>query len=96
MPLGGQDTDHDSKKSRGKLINMIAEANRDMTYRTVKRCDGLTSKSTALGACRSNILVNNNYAYFISGANLYRMDEAGTSTSLGAVNGSGEGHIMSN
>ena len=96
MPLGGQDTDHDSKKSRGKLINMIAEANRDMTYRTVKRCDGLTSKSTALGVCRSNILVNNNYAYFISGANLYRMDEAGTSTSLGTVNGSGEGHIMSN
>ena len=96
MPLGGYGADYDSKESRGKVINMIAEANKDKSFRTVRRCDGLTSIYTALGACRSNILVNGDYAYFISGANLYRVDSAGVSTSLGVVGGTGEGQIMSN
>ena len=95
LPLGGTGKDYDSKKSRGFMTNMIAEGDRG-EYRTVKACDGLTSYSTALGPTRSNILKNGVYAYFVSGANLYRMTTAGVSTSLGVINGSGQGQIVAN
>jgi hypothetical protein len=75
---------------------MIAEGNKDGSYKTVKRCDGLTNISNALGEMRSNILVNGGYSYFISGANLYRMDINMVSTSLGAVGGLDQGQILSN
>ena len=95
LPLGGTGKDYDSKKSRGFMTNMIAEGDRG-EYRTVKACDGLTSYSTALGPTRSNILKNGVYAYFVSGANLYRMTTAGVSTSLGVINGSGQGQVLAN
>jgi len=96
LPLGGKNTDYDSKNSRGNLINMIAEADNDQNYRTIKRCDGLTSFSTGAGATRSNILVNGGYAYFISGSFLYRVDTLGVASSLGSVGGAGEGQILEN
>lgn len=96
LPLGGKDTDYDSKKSRGKIINMIAEADDNQQYRTVKRCDGLTSFSTGGGPARSNILVNGGFAYVISGNDLYRFTTLGVGASLGPVGGLGEGQILSN
>jgi len=96
LPLGGKSTDYDSKHSRGKLINMIGEADKDKNYRTIKRCDGLTSFATGSGATRSNFLVNDGHAYFISGTLLYRVDTLGVAVSLGSVGGIGEGQILSN
>jgi len=96
IPLGGSGANFDSKKSRAMLINMIAEADKDQNYSCVKRCDGLTSFSTALGATRSNILVNGGYAYFISDTNAYRVSRTGVSESLGVIGGIGFGQVLSN
>lgn len=96
LPLGGKSTDYDSKHSRGLLINMIGEADNAQNYRTIKRCDGLTSFSVGSGAIRSEFLVNGGYAYYISGTFLYRVDALGVSTSLGSIGGSGEGQILAN
>lgn len=96
IPLGGSGANFDSKKSRAMLINMIAEADPNQNYSCVKRCDGLTSFSTAYGAIRSNILVNGGYAYYISGAYAYRTNTVGVSSSLGVVGGSGRGQVVSN
>lgn len=96
LQLGGAGADFDSKKSRGKLINMIAEGSDDGSYRTVRRCDGLTEFSAGLGVTRSNILTNGGYAYLVSGAILYRINTSGTVSSLGVVGGSGQGQIISN
>ncbi len=96
IPLGGSGANFDSKKSRAMLINMIAEADKDQNYSSIKRCDGLTSFSTALGAARSNILVNGAYAYFISDTDAYRVSKSGVSESLGAIGGAGFGQVLSN
>jgi len=96
LPLGGTGKNFDSKKTRGSVINMIAEGDAGGEYRSIERCDGLTSFSTGLGATRSNILVNGVYAYYVSNANLYRVDTAGVSASLGAIGGSGQCQIESN
>jgi hypothetical protein len=96
IPLGGSGANFDSKKSRGMIINMIAEADQNQNYSTVKRCDGLTNFATALGAARSNILVNGDHAYFISGTHAYRVTEGGLSQDLGIINGSGFGQVLSN
>ena len=95
LPLGGTGKDYDSKKSKGFLTNVIAEGDNG-EYRTLRGCDGLTAHSTALGVTRSNILVNGGFAYFVSGADLYRLDTAGVSTSLGSIGGSGQGQIIAN
>jgi len=96
IPLGGSGANFDSKKSRGMIINMIAEADQNQNYSTVKRCDGLTLFSQAFGAARSNILVNGGYAYFISGNKAYRVSGIGVSQSLGVVGGEGFGQVLSN
>ena len=96
LPLGGTGANFDSKKTRGELINMIAESDKDKTYKTIKQCDGLASYATASDAIRSNILTNGGYAYFLSGANVYRMDNSQTVYDLGVVGGSGQGQILAN
>jgi len=97
IPLGGSERAYDSKKGRDRVINMIAESNDDKTFRSVKRCDGLTSFATASHApCRSNILVNGDYAYAVMGSQLYRFDVTGIAYDLGAVNGSGQAKILEN
>lgn len=78
------------------LINMIGEADQNQNYSCVKRCDGLTQFSTASWVVRSNILVNGNYAYYISGTRAYRTDIYGVSQDLGAVGGTGRGQVLSN
>jgi hypothetical protein len=97
IALGGGNKAFDSKQSRELCINMMAEGNKDATYRTIKRCDGLTLFSSSTeGPTRSNILVNGSYAYVVMGLNLYRTDVDGNTQSLGAVNGSGQAQIMAN
>lgn len=96
IPLGGSSANFDSKKSRAMLINMIAEGDEKQGYVSIKRCDGLTSFSTASAGARSNILVNGNYSYYISGVLAYRTHTDGTSESLGNIGGSGRGQVLSN
>ena len=96
IPLGGSGANFDSKKSRALLINMIAEADPNQNYSCVKRCDGLTSFSTASGNIRSNILVNGDYAYYISGLYAYRTSTGGVSVNLGLISGVGRGQVVSN
>ena len=95
FPLGGESSDFDSKKSRGEIINLIPEGNEK--YRSVRRTEGLTLFATlALGPVRSNILVNNSFAYVVSGSTLYRVTTAGVVTTIGAVNGTGRAKIAAN
>ena len=96
LPLGGTGRDFDSKKSRGKLVNVIAEGNKDGSYRTIKGCDGLTEYSIGLDAIRSNFLVNGGFSYYVSGLNLFRVNSSGVSSDLGVIGGTGQGQILSN
>ena len=98
LPLAVKAGDYNSIKERGLLINMIAEASRDGEFVAIKRVDGLTALDTSLtDPIRSNLHENGGFVYFISGNNLYRFQPpATTPTSLGAVNGSGRGQILSN
>lgn len=95
--LGGQNKDYDSKKSRGEIVNLIPEGNKDGSYRTVRKVDGLTLFATLpLGSVRSDPLVNAGFAYVVSGANLYRVDSTGSVTDLGAIGGTGRAKMAAN
>jgi len=88
FPLGGKEQDYDSKKSRERLINMTAEVNKDGSYRSVKRLEGLTDYATlSLGPVRSNLLVNSGYIYVVSGTTLYRVNKLQAVTTIGVVGG---------
>jgi hypothetical protein len=97
IPLGGKEQDYDSKKSRERLINMVADVNRDGSYSAVKRLEGLTDYSV-LGTRvpRSNLLVNNGYCYVVAGNNLYRVHTSAVSSDLGFVGGGGRAQILAN
>jgi len=95
FPLGGRNKDLDSKKSRGQIVNMIPEG--DGEFYSVKRADGLTLFATlTTSPVRSNILINAGFAYVVSGSVLYRVNSAGTVTTLGTVGGSGRAKIQAN
>ncbi len=97
IPLGGKEQDYDSKKSRERLINMIAEVNRDGTYLSVKRLEGLTSYVTfSLGPIRSNLLVNAGFIYVVSGSTLFRVNTSLVPETLGVVGGSNRCQILAN
>lgn len=98
IPLGGDDREFNSKKSRQSLINLLAEGTRDGIYRTVKDTFGLTEfadESTA-GATRGNLFVNSGFMYQVIGETLFRFNEFGTSENLGTCGGSGRARIFSN
>mgnify|MGYP003667061567 CR=1 FL=1 len=89
--LGGQSKDYNSKKARGKVINLIPEGDKG-EYKTVKKAEGLTLFATlGLQPVRSDPLINGGFLYAVGGANLYRVTEAGAVTSLGTVGGTGRG-----
>lgn len=97
FPLGGKDQDYDSKKSPERLINMIADVNRDGSYTAVKRSDGLTEYvSLSSASPRSNLLKNAGLIYVVSFNSLYRIDTALVVTNLGTVGGSGRAQILAN
>ena len=97
FPLGGQGKDYDSKKSRGQVVNLIPEGDKDGSFRSVRRTEGLTSFATlALGPVRSNPLVNTGFIYVVSGSSLYRVDSSGAATDLGSVGGSGRAKLSAN
>jgi hypothetical protein len=97
FPLGGQGKDYDSKKSRGIAVNLIPEGNKDGSYRSVRRTEGLTLFATLTdGPVRSDPLVNAGYAYIVSGASLFRVNSSGAVENLGAVNGSGRAKLAAN
>ena len=94
--LGLKSGAYNSVKEKGNLINMIAEANRDGNYVSVKRLDGLTKHDSSLtDAMRSNIHLNSGFKYFVSGTKLYRFTD-GAPTDLGTIGGSGVATIVSN
>lgn len=93
--LGGKNADYDSKKGRAQVVNLIPEG--DEGFKSARRTEGLTSfASLALGAVRSDLLVNNGFIYVVSGSNLYRVDKGGNATSLGAVGGTGRAKLEAN
>ena len=97
FPLGGQSKDHDSIKSRAEIINLIPEMDKDGSYETVRRTEGLTTFATlSEGPVRSEPLVNNGWLYVVSGSILYRVSKGGTVSILGTVNGSGRAVIKAN
>lgn len=98
IPLGGDSKDYNSKKAREDLFNLLAEGNADGSYRTVKDTAGLTefADESAAGATRSNLFVNSGFIYAVIGDRLFRFDEFGASTNLGAVGGSGRARIFAN
>jgi len=97
FPLGGREKDFDSKKSRGRVINLIPEGDKEKGYQSVKRAEGLTLFAIGMDEpVRSNHLVNAGFIYLVSGDNFYRVDSAGLATSLGAVGGSGRAKLAAN
>jgi len=97
LPLGGISANYDSKKSRAELVNMIAEGNKDGSYKCVRKCDGLTDLADFDdGPVRSIPLVNSGYAYVVSGASLYRVNASWVAEDLGVVGGSGRAKVLAN
>lgn len=98
LPLGGDDKNFNSKKSRERVLNMLGEANADGTYKTIKDTAGLTefADESASGAGRSNLFVNSGFMYAVIGPDLFRFDAFGASTNLGVVGGSGRARIFAN
>ncbi len=98
LPLGGKERDYDSKKSRERIINMIAEVNKDGSYMTVKRLEGLTFYvDLPSGPPRSNLLVNSGFIYVVAGAVLYRVNAALVVEDLGTITGgSNRAQVISN
>ena len=95
--LGGQSKNFDSKKSRSEVINLYAEMDVKGNFKTAKKVEGLTDFATlASGAPRSNILINDGFAYVVAGSVLYRVTLAGVVTSLGAVDGVGRAKLSAN
>ena len=88
MRLGGQESNYDSRKNRGSLVNMIAEVNKDGSYRSAKKLEGLTKYlDLDTGPVRSEPFVNSGYIYVVSGQTLYKVDATPTATALGSVGG---------
>lgn len=97
FPLGGTNKDFDSKRSRESLVNLLAEGSKDGTYRSIRRIKGLTEYVTlAVGNPRSNLLVNGDFLYVVSGNRLYRVKSDLTVEDLGAVGGSGRAALEQN
>lgn len=97
IPLGGADKDYNSIRSRQGIVNMLAEADKGGTYRTVKDCPGLTGFATTPGAGRSNLFVNSGSMYAICGQDLIRCDRYGNVSNLGFVGGgTARGFIQAN
>lgn len=95
--LGGTSKDYDSKKNRGQTVNLIPEANKDGSYRNIRKVDGLTLfVDISSSPIRSNLLVNNDFIYVVSGDFLYRVNLGGVITDLGNVGGSGRVVIVAN
>ena len=97
FPLGGQGKDYDSKKSRGLAVNLIPEGNKDGSYRSVRRTEGLTLFATLDdGPVRSDPFVNAGFAYVVSGESLHRVSSAGIAENLGSVGGVGRAKLAAN
>lgn len=97
MPIATGQKDYNSKKSREALVNMIAEASADGKYLVVKRLEGLTTFiDTTLGAVRSDLFLNSELIYFVSGDNLFRVNSAAVLEDLGAIGGTGRCQIVAN
>ncbi|MCK4726156.1 MAG: hypothetical protein KAT29_10145, partial [Anaerolineales bacterium] len=97
FPLGGQNKEYDSKKSRGQVVNLIPEGDGDGSFRSVNRTEGLTLFATLpLGPVRSDPLVNAGLIYVVSGSALYRVDADGIATNLGTVHGIGRAKLVAN
>lgn len=98
IPLGGTNQDLNSVKSRQGVENLLAEANRNGDYATIKDTFGLSAPFSTLtdSPGRSNLFVNSGFMYCIGGDTLFRVDQFGVATSLGFVGGSGRGVIFAN
>jgi hypothetical protein len=97
FPLLMKEKDYGSKKSRGRLINLIPQVSKDGTYASTKKAEGLTLFVSGLESpVRSDPLVNGGYLYVVAGSRFYRVDSAGVVTNIGAVNGAGHAQLKAN
>lgn len=97
IPLGGSERNYDSKKSRERVVNMMAESNADGSFRVIRRTEGLTQfVAFDRNPVRSNSLINGGYIYAVAGSHLYRTDKFAASSDLGEVGGVGRAQILAN
>ncbi len=97
FPLGGKSKNYNSKKSREQAVNMIIQTNQDGSFSSVDRAEGLSIFASGMEPpVRSNLLVNNNFIYVVSGAILYRINTSGAITSIGSVGGDGRALLKAN
>ncbi len=94
--LSGKESDYDSKKNRGRAINIINEGD-GKEFVSARRTDGLTLFATLpSGPVRSDLLVNNGFIYVVSGVTLYRVNDIGNVETLGDVGGIGRAKLQAN
>jgi len=94
--LSGRESDYDSKKNRGRSINIINEGN-GKEFISARRTDGLTLFATLpAGPVRSDLLVNDGFVYVVSAGTLYRVNILGNVETLGAVGGVGRAKLAAN
>lgn len=99
IPIAVKAGDYNSIKSKGQLVNLIAETNKAQDYVTVRRTEGLTLLQTTPNGepMRSQPHLNGSYIYYVAGTVLYRfLPPSGSAASLGTVGGSGRATILSN
>jgi hypothetical protein len=99
IPLALKAGDYNSIRSKGQLINLIAETNKAQDYVTVRRTEGLTLLHTTPNdePMRSQPHLNGSFIYYVAGDTLYRFQPpSGAPVSLGTVGGSGRATILSN
>ena len=90
FPLGGQDRDYNSRKTRAELVNMLTEGDGESVV-WVRRAEGLEAGAGDTGEARirSDLLLVAGLTYFVAGDDLYQVDRLGNTQSLGTIGGSG-------
>ena len=96
IPLGGRARNYDSDKSRESLQNLIFEVNRDGSFSSIRRTEGLTLLVSLDNPVRSNIHIYSGKMYVVSGTSFLSIDSTYTVTNLGSVGGSGRAKILIN
>lgn len=80
--------DYDSDRSRAELVNLFPEQNNNGSFRSVRRCEGLTLfVKLDTSPVRSNFIILGSLLYVVSGSRFYSISKTKVATNLGEVGG---------